>query len=61
MRNKYINVVVKLHMEKVYDKGCWIFLTKVLRTSGFVGAVIDMVWRLVFNKSYSILSNYIGD
>jgi len=36
MKNKNVNVVVKLDMAKAYDRMSWIFLTKVLRKFGFV-------------------------
>lgn len=58
MRRKYHNVVVvKLDMEKVYDRVSWVYLIKVLRRFGFSEIVIDLVWRLLTNNWYSILVN----
>ncbi|WMV14216.1 hypothetical protein MTR67_007601 [Solanum verrucosum] len=57
LRNKHINVVVKLDMAKAYDRVSWIFLTKVLRKLGFAEVIIDMIWRLVSNNWYSVLIN----
>lgn len=42
-RNKHVNVVVKLDMDKAYDIVSWIFLTKVLRQFSFSEVMIDMV------------------
>lgn len=55
--NKNVNVVVKLDIEKAYDRVSWIFLTKVLRKFGFSEVIIDMVWRLIFNNWYSVIIN----
>lgn len=52
-----MNIVVKLNMEKAYDRVSWIFLTKVLRQFGFSKVVIDMVWRLMVNNWYSVVIN----
>lgn len=57
MRKKYVNVVVKLDMDKAYDRVSWIFLTKVLRKFGFSKVIIDMVWRFVSNNWYTMLVN----
>lgn len=56
-RNKHTNIVVKLDMAKTYDRVSWVFLIKVLRKFDFYEIIIDMVWRLVSNKWYSILIN----
>lgn len=49
-KNAHVNIVMKLDMEKAYDKVSWIFLTRVLRTFGFFEVIVDMVWRLVSNN-----------
>lgn len=41
-RNKNHNVVVKLDMTKAYDRVSWVFLTKVLRRSGFSEVLISL-------------------
>lgn len=56
-RNKNINIMVKLDMEKAYDKVSWIFLTKVLRQFSFSEIIIDMVWMLISNNWYSVVLN----
>lgn len=57
LRNKEINIVVKLDMAKAYDRVSWIFLTKVLRKFGSSEVIIDMVWRLVSANWYLVLVN----
>lgn len=42
-RNKYTDVVVKLNTTKPYDGISWIYLTKVVRSFGFLVIIIDMV------------------
>lgn len=49
-RNTNVNVVMKLDMEKVYDRVSWIFLTKVLMKFGFSECLVDLVWRLLNNN-----------
>ncbi|XP_055814114.1 uncharacterized protein LOC129883482 [Solanum dulcamara] len=56
-RGKPPNLVIKLDMRKAYDRLEWIYLAKVLRRMGFGERLIDMVFRLVGNNWYSILSN----
>lgn len=56
-RNTNVNVVMKLDMEKVYDRVSWIFLTKVLMKFGFSECLVDLVWRLLNNNWYSVLVN----
>lgn len=48
-------MVVKLDIDKAYDRVSWIFLTKVLMVFGFSEMVIDMVGRFVSNNWYSVL------
>lgn len=50
LRNKNINVVVKLDMAKAYDRVSWIYLTKVFRCFGFSEVVIDVIWRILSNN-----------
>lgn len=57
VRNKNVNVMVKLDIAKAYDRVSWIFLTKVLRQFGFCEVVIDMVKRLVSNNWYLVIVN----
>lgn len=42
-RSRNTNVVIKLDMEKAYDRVSWFFLTKVLRKFGFSETLIDMI------------------
>lgn len=42
-RNRLVNVVVKLYMDKAYDRVSWIYVTKVMRKLGFSKVLIDMV------------------
>nr|XP_016514569.1 PREDICTED: uncharacterized protein LOC107831319 [Nicotiana tabacum] len=51
------NVVIKLHMEKAYDRLSWLFLTKILRKMGFPEAFIGLIFDLIANNWYSILIN----
>jgi len=57
MRNKFHNIVVKLDMEKAYDRVSWKFLVRVLRSFGFAERIIDMIVRLISNNWYSVLIN----
>ncbi|XP_060195442.1 uncharacterized protein LOC132624727 [Lycium barbarum] len=57
LRTKDANVIIKLDMEKAYDRVSWLFLTKVLRQMGFSEKMIDMVYRIVNNNWYSVLVN----
>ncbi|XP_060194976.1 uncharacterized protein LOC132624175 [Lycium barbarum] len=56
-RGKPANVVLKLDMEKTYNRVSWMFLIRVLRKMGFAKVFIDIVWRLIANNWYSILLN----
>nr|XP_016444849.1 PREDICTED: uncharacterized protein LOC107770100 [Nicotiana tabacum] len=51
------NVILKLDMTKAYDRLSWLFLTKVLRKMGFIERLIGIVFGLVSNNWYSILTN----
>ncbi|XP_060211633.1 uncharacterized protein LOC132639172 [Lycium barbarum] len=50
IRKKPANVVIKLDMEKAYDRVSWVFLTKVLRRMGFGEFTIDLVFRVISNN-----------
>ncbi|XP_070026560.1 uncharacterized protein [Nicotiana sylvestris] len=51
------NVVIKLDMEKAYDRLSWLFLTKILRKMGFPEAFIGLIFDLIGNNWYSVLIN----
>ncbi|XP_060202715.1 uncharacterized protein LOC132631129 [Lycium barbarum] len=56
-RGKPANVVIKLDMDKAYDRVSWLYLTRVLRRMGFAENFMDQIWRLLANNWYSVLSN----
>lgn len=56
-RGKTANVVIKLDMDKAYERVSWLYLTRVLRKIGFFEIFIDVIWRLLANNWYSILFN----
>ncbi|XP_075108822.1 uncharacterized protein LOC142180675 [Nicotiana tabacum] len=51
------NVVIKLDMMKAYDRLSWLFITKVLRKTGFSERFIGLVFDFVGNNWYSVLIN----
>nr|XP_016475204.1 PREDICTED: uncharacterized protein LOC107796895 [Nicotiana tabacum] len=51
------NVVIKLDMEKAYDRLSWLFLTNILRKMGFPEAFIGLIFDLIGNNWYSVLIN----
>ncbi|XP_027124270.2 uncharacterized protein [Coffea arabica] len=51
------NVILKLDMEKAYDRVDWGFLLYMLREFGFKEGVVDLVFRLVSNVWFSVLVN----
>lgn len=51
------NVVIKLDMNKAYDRLTWLFLTKVLRKVGFCERFIGIVYGIIVNNWYSVLIN----
>lgn len=50
-------MVIKLDMEKAYDKMSWKFIYAVLRKFGFSEIWIDIISRLLSNVWYSIIVN----
>nr|XP_016509861.1 PREDICTED: uncharacterized protein LOC107827279 [Nicotiana tabacum] len=48
--NKGSNVVIKLNMEKAYDRVSWSFTCIMLRRMGFNERIIDMIWRTISNN-----------
>ncbi|XP_070007918.1 uncharacterized protein [Nicotiana sylvestris] len=51
------NVVIKLDMEKAYDRLSWLFLTKTLRKMGFPEAFIGLIFDMIGKNWYSVLIN----
>ncbi|XP_075102351.1 uncharacterized protein LOC142177466 [Nicotiana tabacum] len=47
------NVIIKLDMEKAYDRMSWSFIMSVLRKFGFSEEWIDIIWGLV-NEVWSL-------
>ncbi|XP_071920617.1 uncharacterized protein [Coffea arabica] len=54
---RHPNVILKLDMEKAYDRVEWGFLLYMLREFGFKEGVVDLVFRLISNVSFSVLVN----
>ncbi|XP_027171611.1 uncharacterized protein LOC113771199 [Coffea eugenioides] len=54
---RHPNVILKLDMEKAYDRVDWGFLLYMLREFGFKEGVVDLVFRLVSNVWFSVLVN----
>ena len=53
----YSNIMLKLNMEKAYDRVEWPFLLFMLRNFGFREQVIDVIFRVVSNNWFSVLIN----
>ena len=51
------NVIIKLDMEKAFDRIEWRSITKVLRRFGFATAVINLVDVCVKENNFSLLVN----
>ena len=51
------NLMLKLDMEKAYDRVEWSFLLFMLREFGFEENVVDLIFRLVANNWFSVLVN----
>ncbi|XP_070034559.1 uncharacterized protein [Nicotiana tomentosiformis] len=47
LRGKPANVVIKLDMDKAYDRVSWKYLLHVLRKMGFAEHFINMIWNLI--------------
>lgn len=56
-RSKVANVVIKLDMDKAYDRVEWDFLIVILSEIGFHKIFTNKLWRLIANNWYSILIN----
>ncbi|XP_075087590.1 uncharacterized protein LOC142169603 [Nicotiana tabacum] len=57
LREKPANVVIKLNMEKAYDRVSWKYLMHILRKMGFAECFINMIWNLISNNWCSVLIN----
>nr|XP_016490007.1 PREDICTED: uncharacterized protein LOC107809825 [Nicotiana tabacum] len=57
LRGKPANVVIKLDMEKAYDRVSWKYSMHVLRKMGFAECFINIVWNLLANSWYLVLIN----
>lgn len=51
------NVILKLDMEKAYDRVDWSFLLFMLRQFGFEEGVVDLLFRTFSNSWFSVLVN----
>nr|XP_027099048.1 uncharacterized protein LOC113718336 [Coffea arabica] len=51
------NLILKLDMEKAYDRADWSFLLFLLRQYGFEEVVVDLLFRTFSNTWFSILVN----
>ncbi|XP_071920627.1 uncharacterized protein [Coffea arabica] len=56
-RLRHPNLMLKLDMEKAYDRVEWSFLLFMLRKFGFEEQVVDIIFRLVSNNWFSVLVN----
>nr|XP_027088507.1 uncharacterized protein LOC113709854 [Coffea arabica] len=56
-RLRHPNLMLKLDMEKAYDRVEWPFLLFMLRKFGFTEHVVDLIFRLVSNNWFSVLVN----
>lgn len=56
-KNQYVNVVVKLDIEKTYNRVSWFFIIKMLRKFGYSETIIETIWRLLSNNWYSVILN----
>nr|XP_027103123.1 uncharacterized protein LOC113724413 [Coffea arabica] len=56
-RLRHPNLMLKLDIEKAYDRVEWPFLLYMLRQFGFAEQVVDMFFRLVSNNWFSVLVN----
>nr|XP_027068031.1 uncharacterized protein LOC113693644 [Coffea arabica] len=56
-RLRHPNLMLKLDMEKAYDRVEWPFILFMLRRFGFAEQVVDIFFRLVSNNWFSVLVN----
>lgn len=56
-RLKHPNMILKLDMEKAYDRVDWSFLLYMLREFGFKEVNVDLFFRLIANNWFSVLIN----
>ena len=56
-RLRHPNLMLKLDMEKVYDRVEWPFLLFMLQNFRFTEQVVDIFFRLVSNNWFSVLVN----
>ncbi|XP_060202298.1 uncharacterized protein LOC132630740 [Lycium barbarum] len=56
-RGRPANVIIKLDMEKAYDRVSWKYLIQVMKRMGFSEVFVDMIWRILANNWYSNLIN----
>ena len=56
-RVKCPNLMLKLDMEKAYDRVDWSFIIFMLRRFGFHERVVDLIFRTLLNNWFSVLVN----
>lgn len=57
IRTKGGNVLIKLDMNKAYDRLAWNFLCIVMRRMGFIEQWISIIWNLLSNMWYTVIVN----
>ena len=56
-RLKHPNLILKLDMEKAYDRVEWSFLIFMLRQFGFDEGNVDLIFRSLANNWFSVMVN----